>query len=75
MDHLSFTDYSGDIINASHRHLAAAPLGHQGVDFLIELGITGYLRRGDALKLYERRSELPEIFWRLAPTKDCQPRF
>lgn len=59
LDHLSFADYSGDIINASHRHLAAAPLGHQGVDFLIELGITGYLRRGDALKLYELAFRAP----------------
>ncbi|WFU83904.1 class I SAM-dependent methyltransferase [Bradyrhizobium sp. CIAT3101] len=59
LDHLSFADYSGDIINASHRHLADAPLGHQGVEFLIELGITGYLRRGDALKLYELAFRAP----------------
>jgi predicted O-methyltransferase YrrM len=59
LDRLSFADYGGDIINASHQHLADAPLGHQGVDFLIELGITGYLRRGDALKLYELAFRAP----------------
>ncbi|MGY4377907.1 hypothetical protein ACVWZ3_005546 [Bradyrhizobium sp. i1.3.6] len=59
LDRLSFADYSGDIINASHQHLADAPLGHQGVEFLIELGITGYLRRGDALKLYDLAFRAP----------------
>lgn len=44
-------DYPGDWIDPYHRSLAEAPLLPDG-DFL-DLGITGWLLRADALKLYE----------------------
>ncbi len=53
LDRLQFAPYDGKIINTSHRRIEEAPLGHQGSNILIELGIEGYLRREDALKLYE----------------------
>lgn len=53
LDRLRFAPFSGEILNDSHRQISEAKTGHQGSDILIDLGIEGYLRREDALKLYE----------------------
>lgn len=46
-------DWPGDALSPFHRMLRDAPLGRSGVEFNIDIGIDGYLQRGDALKLYE----------------------
>ena len=45
--------FDGDFINDFHAMLAHAPTGRMGIPVCIDIGIDGYLQRGDALKLYE----------------------
>ena len=45
--------FSGDYIDDTHRRIADAPGGRLGIPVSIDLGIDGYLQKGDALKLYE----------------------
>ncbi len=45
--------FTGSYIDAKHEALASARLGGLGFEIGIDLGIEGYLQRGDALKLYE----------------------
>lgn len=42
-----------DTIDAQHYRIMTAPLGHQNIPVLIELGFTGFLMRAEAMKLYE----------------------
>jgi len=46
-------DFPGTEISYFHRELRDAYLGRCGVPFNIDIGIDGYLQRGDAMKLYE----------------------
>lgn len=45
--------FDGELIDANHRAIAAAPGGRLGVEVCVDLGIDGYLQRADALKIYE----------------------
>ncbi len=45
--------FDGDYINEHHRHFATCPTGRNGISACIDIGVNGYLQRGDALKLYE----------------------
>ena len=45
--------FAGEFISDYHRMLASAPTGRMGIPVCIDLGIDGYLQRGDALKIYE----------------------
>lgn len=45
--------FAGEFINDYHRMLASAPTGRMGIPVCIDIGIDGYLQRGDALKIYE----------------------
>ena len=45
--------FEGPYVDATHRGIAAAPLGRMGLPFLIDLGVDGYLNPPEALKLYE----------------------
>lgn len=46
-------DYGRPFINAYHESLANAPLNGMGIPVCINIGIDGYLQRGDAAKIYE----------------------
>jgi hypothetical protein len=45
--------FAGDYADANHAAIGHAPGGRMGIPFCLDLGIDGYLQRGDALKLYE----------------------
>jgi hypothetical protein len=45
--------FDGSAINSAHGDILHAPLGRLGIPINIDLGMDGYLQRGDALKLYE----------------------
>jgi len=45
--------FDGEFASERHRLIAGSPTGRFGLDFLIDLGIDGYLRVADALKIYE----------------------
>ena len=46
-------DFPGDYINDHHKFFTTCPRGRMGIDFIINIGIDGYLLPEDALKLYE----------------------
>lgn len=45
--------FQGDFINPQHRFYSECKTGLFGIPFALDIGIDGYLQRGDALKLYE----------------------
>jgi len=46
-------DFAGEFANEQHRALSVAPGGRMGLDYLIDIGIDGFLLTADALKIYE----------------------
>jgi predicted O-methyltransferase YrrM len=46
-------DFVGEFINDDHRFYSTCPTGRMAIPVCIDVGIDGYLQRGDALKLYE----------------------
>jgi predicted O-methyltransferase YrrM len=46
-------EFPNDYINDHHKLFTTCPRGRMGIDFIIDLGIDGYLLPDDALKLYE----------------------
>lgn len=46
-------EFAGDFINGNQAYYASCPTGAMGIEVCIDIGVEGYLRRADALKIYE----------------------
>lgn len=51
--YLKTYNFEGDFINLNHAKYASCKMGRMGNNACIDVGIDGFLQKGDALKLYE----------------------